>query len=72
MDKDFRSNRHREATTEPYKLSDEEKKVVLDAARSVGAYMVGVDHAKVDNQLYVLECNGSPGIGQSLLHIKLI
>ena len=61
--KDFRSNRHREATTEPYKLSDEEKKVVLDAARSVGAYMVGVDHAKVDNQIYVLECNGSPGIG---------
>ena len=61
--KDFRSNRHREATTEPYKLSDEEHKVVLQAARSVGAYMVGVDHAIVDKQLYVLECNGSPGIG---------
>ena len=28
--KDFRSNRHREATTEPYKLSDDEMKVVLD------------------------------------------
>tara|TARA_X000001388_G_scaffold66536_1_gene53369 strand:- start:158 stop:799 length:642 start_codon:yes stop_codon:yes gene_type:complete len=25
--------------------------------------MVGVDHAIVNNQLYVLECNGSPGIG---------
>ena len=37
--------------------------VVLQAARSVGAYMVGVDHAIVDGQLYVLECNGSPGIG---------
>jgi RimK family alpha-L-glutamate ligase len=61
--KDFRSNRHREATTEPYKLSDEERIVVLQAARSVGTYMVGVDHAIVNKQLYVLECNGSPGIG---------
>ena len=61
--KDFRSNRHREATTEPYKLSDDERTVVLQAARSVGTYMVGVDHAIVNNQLYVLECNGSPGIG---------
>ena len=41
--KDFRSNRHREATTQPYKLSNDERKLVLDAARSVGAYMVGVD-----------------------------
>ena len=63
--KDFRSNRHREATTEPYKLSDDEKKVVLDAARSSGAYMVGVDHAIVDGNYYVLECNGSPGIGSN-------
>ena len=61
--KDFRSNRHREATTEPYKLSGDERTVVLQAARSVGTYMVGVDHAIVNNQLYVLECNGSPGIG---------
>jgi len=61
--KDFRSNRHREATTEPYKLSEDEKKVVLDAARSSGAYMVGVDHAIVNGNYYVLECNGSPGIG---------
>jgi hypothetical protein len=71
--KDFRSNRHREATTEPYKLSDDETKVVLDAARSSGAYMVGVDHAIVDGNYYVLECNGSPGIGSnfSLYNTKL-
>jgi hypothetical protein len=71
--KDFRSNRHREATTEPYKLSDDEKKVVLDAARSSGAYMVGVDHAIVNGNYYVLECNGSPGIGSnfSLYNTKL-
>ena len=71
--KDFRSNRHREATTEPYKLSNDETKVVLQAARSVGAYMVGVDHAIVNKQLYVLECNGSPGIGSefALYNTKL-
>ena len=61
--KDFRSNKHREATTEAYKLSKEERKLVLDAARSVGAYMVGVDHAIVDGEYYVLECNGSAGLG---------
>ena len=63
--KDFRSNRHREATTEPYKLSDDERKVVLDAARSTGAFMVGVGHAIVNNNYYVLECNGSPGVGSN-------
>ena len=63
--KDFRSNRHREATTEPYKLSDDERKIVLDAARSTGAFMVGVDHAIVNNNYYVLECNGSPGVGSN-------
>ena len=61
--KDFRSNRHREATTEPYKLSNDERKLVLDAARSVGAYMVGVDHAIVNGEYFILECNGSTGLG---------
>ena len=60
--KDFRSNRHRGAKTEPYKLSEEEIKVLLSAARATGAYMVGVDHAVVGNNIYVLECNGSPGL----------
>ena len=63
--KDFRSNKHREAKTEPYELSDDERKVVLDAARSTGAFMVGVDHAIVNDNYYVLECNGSPGIGSN-------
>ena len=61
--KDFRSNRHREATTQPYKLSNDERKLVLDAARSVGAYMVGVDHAIVNGEHFILECNGSAGLG---------
>ena len=62
---DFRSNRHRGATTEPYELSQEEKDVVLAAARSVGAYIVGVDHAVVNKKIFILECNGSAGIGNN-------
>ena len=64
-EKDFRSNRHMGAKTEPYVLSKEEKAEVLSAARATGAYMVGVDHAIVNNEIYVLECNGSPGMGSN-------
>ena len=32
--------------------------------------MVGVDHARVNNQIYVLECNGSPGIGSKFASYK--
>lgn len=60
---DFRSNRHRGATTAPYKLSEEEHGAIIAAARSVDARLVGVDHVKIKDQLYILECNGSPGIG---------
>ena len=62
---DFRSNRHRGAETFPYKLSDDEKETILNAYRSTGAYMVGVDHTIVNGKTYILECNGSPGIGSN-------
>ena len=62
---DFRSNRHRGATTEPHELSEKERESVLAAARAVGAYIVGVDHAIVGNNIYILECNGSAGIGSN-------
>jgi ribosomal protein S6--L-glutamate ligase len=62
---DFRSNIHRGADSEPYVLSDDEKKLILDAYRTTGAYMVGVDHTIVNGQAYILECNGSPGIGSN-------
>ena len=62
-EKDFRSNRHMGATTEPYTLSDKEKEEVIAAARSTGAYMCGVDHAIVGGKIYILEVNGSPGLG---------
>ena len=62
---DFRSNRHMGAKTEPYVLSDEEKEEVIAAARAIGAYLVGVDHAIYKGKIYVLECNGSPGFGSN-------
>ena len=49
--------------TVPYTLSKEEKSEILAAARSTGAYMCGVDHAIVKGKIYVLEVNGSPGLG---------
>jgi len=60
---DFRSNAHLGATTEPYTLSEEEKEIVKATARISGASLVGVDHCLVDKEIYVLECNASPGIG---------
>ena len=62
---DFRSNIHRGADSEPYILSKEEKKLILDAYRTTGAYMVGVDHTIVNEKAYILECNGSPGIASN-------
>jgi len=59
---DFRSNRSLGAETEPYSLSEKEKKVVLKAARQSGAVLVGVDHAlTAEGDIYVIEMNTSPG-----------
>jgi len=60
---DFRSNTHRGAEAEPYILNDDEKELVLKAARLSRAYMVGVDHIIHNNKPYLLEINGSPGSG---------
>ena len=60
---DFRSNRHRGASTAPHELTAKERKAIKKAARSVNGYIVGVDHAVSKGKVYVLEVNGSPGIG---------
>jgi len=60
---DFRSNTHRGAEAKPYKLSDDERELVLKASRVSKAYMVGVDHIVYKGKSYVLEINGSPGSG---------
>jgi len=60
---DFRSNTHRGADAEPYTINDEERELILKAARVSKAYMVGVDHIEYKGKPYVLEINGSPGSG---------
>ena len=60
---DFRSNTHRGAEAEPYKLSEEEIELVLKTARLSRAYMCGVDHIVNNKKPYILEINGSPGSG---------
>jgi len=58
---DFRSNTHRGAEPEPYIINDEERELILKAARVSKAYYVGVDHIIHDKKPYLLENNGSPG-----------
>ena len=60
---DFRSNTHRGAEAEPYKLNDEEMDIILKTARISRAYMCGVDHIVYKGKPYILEINGSPGSG---------
>lgn len=59
---EFRSNVHQGAKTVPYVLTDDEMDIVLAAARVSGGYYVGVDHCIVNNRIFILEVNGSPGI----------
>lgn len=61
IDGDFRSNFSLGGEVEPYKLSELEKKVALDAAKIVGSYYCGVDHMVVDDLPYVIEVNALPG-----------
>ena len=62
---DFRTNKALGGDTEPYKLNEEEKKLVLKAAKIAKCYLSGVDHIVVDGgkEYKVLEVNGSPGSG---------
>ena len=64
-DSDFRTNKSLGNDTDPYTLNEEEKELVLKAAKTVGCYMCGVDHIVVDGgkEYKVLEVNGSPGSG---------
>jgi len=59
---DFRNNVHLGADTKPYQLSEEEKDIIISAARSSGALYCGVDHCVYKGKPYILEVNGSPGI----------
>lgn len=63
LDDDFRSNLHQGGAGEKIKLTDEERKTAIKAARSMGLNLCGVDMMRSDRGPLVLEVNSSPGFG---------
>ncbi len=63
LDDDFRSNLHQGGEGATVKLTDEEKKVALKAAKSMGLAICGVDMMRSARGPLVLEVNSSPGFG---------
>ena len=63
LDDDFRSNLHKGGEGTPVKLTDEERKMVVKAAKSVGLSIAGVDFMRSSRGPLILEVNASPGFG---------
>ena len=63
LDDDFRSNLHQGGQGTAIKLTAEEKKIALKAARAMGLHVCGVDLMRSSRGPLVLEVNASPGFG---------
>ena len=63
LDDDFRSNLHNGGSGTPIKLTPEEEKVAIKAARVMGLSIAGVDIMRSERGPLVLEVNASPGFG---------
>ena len=61
--KDFRTNIARGSKGGSFQLSDEEIKLVEQAARVSKCYYVGIDHVINEGKPYIIEMNASPGSG---------
>jgi ribosomal protein S6--L-glutamate ligase len=61
LDGDFRSNIHQGAVGTPVRLTDDEKKIALKAAKAIGLNICGVDIMRSARGPLVLEVNASPG-----------
>jgi ribosomal protein S6--L-glutamate ligase len=62
LDDDFRSNIHQGGVGTSIKLTDEEKKVALRAAKAMGLSICGVDLMRTNRGPMILEVNSSPGL----------
>ncbi|HEV7951917.1 MAG TPA: 30S ribosomal protein S6--L-glutamate ligase [Candidatus Saccharimonadales bacterium] len=62
LDDDFRSNIHQGGSGTAIKLSDEERKTALRAAKAMGLAICGVDMMRSERGPLVLEVNSSPGL----------
>lgn len=63
LDDDFRSNLHKGGEGTVVKLTDEEKKAAIKAAKAMGLNIAGVDLMRSDRGPLILEVNASPGFG---------
>ncbi len=63
LDDDFRSNLHKGGEGTSVKLTDEERKTAIKAARALGLNVAGVDLMRSKRGPLVLEVNASPGFG---------
>lgn len=63
LDDDFRSNLHQGGQGTPIKLTAEEKRIALRAAKAMGLHICGVDLMRSERGPLVLEVNASPGFG---------
>jgi ribosomal protein S6--L-glutamate ligase len=63
LDDDFRSNLHKGGEGTTIKLTDEENKMVIKAAKSMGLNVAGVDMMRSARGPLILEVNASPGFG---------
>ena len=63
LDDDFRSNLHKGGQGIRVKLTDEERKMCVKAARAMGLTIAGVDFMRSSRGPLILEVNASPGFG---------
>lgn len=63
LDDDFRSNLHQGGAGVSIKLTDEERRTALKAAKAMGLSICGVDIMRSERGPLVLEVNSSPGFG---------
>ena len=63
LDDDFRSNLHKGGEGKIIKLTDEEKKIAVRAAKAMGLHIAGVDLMRSTRGPLILEVNASPGFG---------
>ena len=60
-DGDFRSNAHQGAELKKHEPTQEEIDVCVKASKLIGTSLAAVDYITVDDQIFLLEVNGSPG-----------
>ncbi len=61
LDDDFRSNLHKGGEGAPVKLTEEERKMAVKAAKAMGLNVAGVDMMRSARGPLILEVNASPG-----------